>query len=407
MGEWTETTLGNLCESGGGNIQTGPFGSQLHASDYVPDGIPSVMPQNIGENVIIEEGIARITPADAHRLSRYLLRAGDIVYSRRGDVERRALVQDREEGWLCGTGCLRVRLGISADPKFISYYLGDPGPRSWIVQHAVGATMPNLNTSILGALPLRVPKNIGEQRFIAAVLGALDDKVAVNERIESTYEQLLSRKFEQLGVDVEPNAENAPTAATLVEFNPRLPVPRTEDATYLDMAALPTSAARVQEWSKRPPKSGLRFTNGDTVMARITPCLENGKTAFIDFMNDGEIGVGSTEFIVIRARAGVPIHFPYFLARSPRFRSIAIRNMIGSSGRQRVAASQLESIPLVRPEEKALRRFGTEAAQAFAHMKSLGHESARLAELRDTLLPKLMSGELRVRDAETAVEDAT
>src|SRR5581483_6503987 len=90
---WRYTTLGAACEAGGGDIQTGPFGSQLHASDYVPIGVPSVMPQNIGDNRIIEDGIARISPADAKRLSRYLLRAGDIVYSRRGDVERRAGAQ--------------------------------------------------------------------------------------------------------------------------------------------------------------------------------------------------------------------------------------------------------------------------------------------------------------------------
>src|SRR5438132_11495381 len=104
--EWEQTTLGEACTRNGGDIQTGPFGSQLHASDYVPVGIPSIMPQNIGDNRIIELDIARITPADAKRLSRYLVRKGDIIYSRRGDVERRALVREREDGWLCGTGCL-------------------------------------------------------------------------------------------------------------------------------------------------------------------------------------------------------------------------------------------------------------------------------------------------------------
>src|SRR6266702_1468976 len=91
--DWQVTTLGELCRAGLGDIQTGPFGSQLHASDYVPAGIPSVMPQNIGDNFIVEDGIARITAEDAARLSRYLLNVGDIVYSRRGDVERRALVR--------------------------------------------------------------------------------------------------------------------------------------------------------------------------------------------------------------------------------------------------------------------------------------------------------------------------
>ena len=108
------TTLGEACERGGGNIQTGPFGSQLHAADYVPVGIPSIMPENIGDNELSIGNIARITQEDADRLSRYIVREGDIVYSRRGDVERRALVRQAEDGWLCGTGCLRVRVGTGS-----------------------------------------------------------------------------------------------------------------------------------------------------------------------------------------------------------------------------------------------------------------------------------------------------
>ena len=148
--EWEYTTLGAVCDRGGGDIQTGPFGSQLHASDYVPVGIPSIMPKNIEDNRIDTVGIARISPQDAERLSRYLVQEGDIVYSRRGDVERRALVRLGESGWLCGTGCLRVRFGENCvDSKYAFHYLGHPLVRGWIVRHAHGATMPNLNTSIL------------------------------------------------------------------------------------------------------------------------------------------------------------------------------------------------------------------------------------------------------------------
>ena len=168
---WTYTTLGKACTDGGGDIQTGPFGSQLHAADYVPVGIPSIMPQNIGDNRISETGIARITLDDATRLSRYLVRQGDIVYSRRGDVEKRALIRANEDGWLCGTGCLRVRLGNNgANPSYASYYLGHPSVREWIVRHAHGATMPNLNTSILSSCPFVIPPP-AEQRAIAYILG--------------------------------------------------------------------------------------------------------------------------------------------------------------------------------------------------------------------------------------------
>jgi type I restriction enzyme S subunit len=201
---WEYTTLGLACERGGGDIQTGPFGSQLHASDYVPIGIPSIMPQNIGDNRVVEDGIARIPPEDARRLSRYLVRRGDIVYSRRGDVERRALVRDHEDGWLCGTGCLRVRLGDRGpDPRFATYYLGHPNVREWIVRHAHGATMPNLNTSILGACPFAVPP-LPEQRAIAHILGTLDDKIELNRRMSETVEAMARALFKSWFVDFDP-----------------------------------------------------------------------------------------------------------------------------------------------------------------------------------------------------------
>lgn len=197
MSEWTTTTLGALCTEGGGGIQTGPFGSQLHASDYVLAGVPSVMPQNIGDNVISEDGIARILESDAERLAKYRLRVGDIVYSRRGDVEKRSLVRKENDGWLCGTGCLRVRLGDKSvhDPAFLSYLLGTEDSREWIVRHAVGATMPNLNTSILSAVPLVVPEP-KVQRAIAEVLGALDDKIAANTKLIAKTSEVLEATFD-------------------------------------------------------------------------------------------------------------------------------------------------------------------------------------------------------------------
>ncbi|GAA1926953.1 restriction endonuclease subunit S [Streptomyces sodiiphilus] len=401
---WEQTTLVEICERGGGNIQTGPFGSQLHASDYVSVGVPSVMPQDIGDNVIREDFIARITVEDSLRLSRYLLEVGDIVYSRRGDVGRRALVRPDQQGWLCGTGCLRIRPGNEINSAYLSYYLGHPSVRQWIKQHAVGATMPNLNTKIIGAVPVVVPPQ-GEQDSIAAALGALDDKIAINERIAVTYEQLLQAQIELMGVEVDPDPESAAPVTEFVHFSPKV-AKAPSVAVYVDMAALSTHRAGISAWSRREPKGGTRFMNGDTLLARITPCLENGKTGYVDFMEDGEIGVGSTEFIVMRSVQGVPPEFSYFLARSKRFREHMIRNMIGSSGRQRVAAAEAANFYIKHPDRKMLAEFGETASNIFAHMRSLDRECRMLTTLRDTLLPQLMSGKLRVRDAEKIVEDA-
>ena len=167
---WAATTLGEACERGGGNIQTGPFGTQLHASDYVDEGIPSIMPSDLRDNRIDTSAIARIRKQDAERLTVYRVQTGDVVYSRRGDVERRSLVRRNEDGWLCGTGCLRVRFGPHGLNAFFgASYLGTFESRAWVVRHAVGATMPNLNTSILGALPMVVPPSDLQCRFAETV----------------------------------------------------------------------------------------------------------------------------------------------------------------------------------------------------------------------------------------------
>ena len=155
---WRAATLASLVREFGGSIQTGPFGSQLHASDYVESGIPVVMPKDIQGRRATTDSVARICSADADRLARHRLSKGDIVFSRRGDVEKHALISEREVGWICGTGCLLLRPGTAwLSSTFLSMMLDSPRARTWLVQHAVGATMPNINTGILGSIPVTLP----------------------------------------------------------------------------------------------------------------------------------------------------------------------------------------------------------------------------------------------------------
>lgn len=148
---WKETTLSDLVNHGDGFIQTGPFGSQLHAHDYKPEGTPVVMPQQLGDNQIMLVGIARISDEDRDRLSRHIMEEGDIVFSRRGDVTRRSYIGTKEAGWFCGTGCLLIRVKhAECDNKYLSLFFSLPQFKEYITQKAVGATMPNLNQGILG-----------------------------------------------------------------------------------------------------------------------------------------------------------------------------------------------------------------------------------------------------------------
>ena len=187
MSEWMSCTLGDVVEC----IQTGPFGSQLHQSDYSVSGIPVVMPQDMAGGRIETANIARVEQLHVNRLKRHKIQEGNIVYSRRGDVGRSAYVEKHQEGWLCGTGCLLVRLDkTKVCPQFIAYYLRQPSQVRWVENNAVGITMLNLNTGILSKAPLNIPRSIDEQRKIANILASLDSKIELNQRLNDNLAPL-------------------------------------------------------------------------------------------------------------------------------------------------------------------------------------------------------------------------
>lgn len=148
-------------------------------------------------------------------------------------------------------------------------------------------------------------------------------------------------------------------AADFIDFNPRLSLKKGDIATKVAMDKLKPFTKKIPETEKAEFNGGAKFCNGDTVMARITPCLENGKTAYVDMLDDGEIGFGSTEFIVMRAKTGISDpQFVYYTAINPVFRNVAIKSMVGSSGRQRVQQSVLEELELSVPDLEEQRRIG-------------------------------------------------
>jgi type I restriction enzyme S subunit len=271
-----------------------------------------------------------------------------------------------------------------------------------------------------------------EQRAIAHILGTLDDKIELNRRMSETLEGMARALFKSWFVDFDPVRAKAegrdpglPQSLAdlfparlvdselgeipegwevkrlpeVIDVNPIRPLQKGTEAPYLDMANMPTRGHSPDSIVSRPFGSGMRFMNGDTLMARITPCLENGKTAFVDFLQDGQVGWGSTEYIVLRPRLPLPLEFGYCLARSDGFRHFAIQSMTGSSGRQRVPAESLNHFLLPRPTEPVARTFGSLVALMFVRASAAAAESRTLAALRDALLPKLISGELRARYA--------
>ena len=173
---WGLSTLGQVSA----RLQTGPFGNQLHSQDYVETGVPVVMSRDIKDQLIQTGALARISQKKADSLERFKLRSGDILFSRRGDIGRTALVREENAGWICGTGCLKVTLNASLVPEYFIFYLTLTGVIDWLNNNGVGQTMLNLNTSILAKLPVVVPP-VAEQQIIAATMASIDKVLIANE----------------------------------------------------------------------------------------------------------------------------------------------------------------------------------------------------------------------------------
>jgi len=332
-----------------------------------------------------------------------------------------------------------VRGNDRALTRFLCYALSNTD----ISGYLSGSMMPKLTQSNLNRILVPTPP-IAVQGRIADILGKLDDKIELNRRMNETLEAMARRLFRSWFVDFDPvhtkstlrrehpklsNADlsrralpnmapeiaelfpdsfedsnlglipkgwDAGTVPDAIEINPTRTLPKGTVAPWLEMSSMPTRSARAVAWNHRQFGSGTKFTNGDTLVARITPCLENGKTAFVDFLDDNQVGAGSTEYIILRPKAPLPPVFAYLLARTDEFRQHLITNMTGTSGRQRAPADCLNTYPLVTPPKEIAECFAQATGDLFAQMKTIDEESLALTATRDKSLPRLLSGELEV-----------
>ena len=221
----------------------------------------------------------------------------------------------------------------------------------------------------------------------------LSPLVRVIQTVNDNLQQQAFSVFDNLIANAE---NNDYTVSDYAFLNPKRILAKNQVARSIDMSQLSTRGAFPSSWEIKPFNGGMRFTNGDTLLARITPCLENGKTAFIDFLDDGEVAFGSTEYIVLAPKNDTPPEMLYCLARYPAFVDYAVKNMNGSSGRQRVSAETVGQYRLPLFDKHSLVLFKEVVSPMFLKMRYNSLENMRLAELRDALLPKLMSGEIDV-----------
>lgn len=428
---WRSCTLGELVREFNGSIQTGPFGSQLHAADYVEDGIPSIMPKNIRIDGVDDSDIARVSPEDIERLSKYKVQTGDIVYSRRGDVEKCSLITERENGWLCGTGCLRVRLQAEeVSPEFIHAYLCHPVVREWIVRHAVGATMPNLNTSILSALPVLVPTS-DSMEVITSNWNALSSKLVINSKINQTLEQMAQAIFKSWFVDFDPvkakmNGEQPEgmDAATASLFPEKLV--ESELGLIPDGWEVSTLSSLIKLTGGGTPKrSEERYWNGDIPWFSVrdvpsgsnvfvvdtdekitelglnkssTKLLPKGTTIITARGTVGKLALVGTDMCMNQSCYGirgkeVGDFYNYFNLNEAV--STLQRNTHGAVF-DTITTKTFDTYSMAFSGAELANKFDALVAPLLQKIEANVRQNIELATLRDTLLPKLLSGEIEL-----------
>ena len=279
-------------------------------------------------------------------------------------------------------------------------------------RHAGGAAQPLVTQTVLKGVPARVP-DIPTQRRIASILSAYDDLIENNTRRIAILEKMARRIYEEWFVRFRfpgheqvkrveselgliPEGWKVVAASDAITINPKVRVPKEGLKPFVPMGSLSENSMLITGIEEREGNSGSKFQNGDTLFARITPCLENGKTGFVQFLPSHDaVAFGSTEFIVLRSRALCP-EYVYALARSDEFRANAIKSMSGATGRQRVKEACFDAFLLAQPDAETLQSYREIAQPMFAMIRKLAAKNANLRATRDLLLPKLISGELDV-----------
>lgn len=291
-----------------------------------------------------------------------------------------------------------------ADVRYVKYYIDTLQARMQGVSR--GTTQDNLSLEKLLAFELLVPP-LEQQIRIAGVLGAYDDLIENNRRRGRILEEMaralyrewfVTRRVRDLarpaGSQELPHGWSRTPLRDCVEVNPRVVVPREGEKPFVSMGALSNDSMIIGDIEQRTGNSGSKFQNGDTLFARITPCLENGKTGFVQFLPDGRsVAFGSTEFIVLRSKTLTP-EFIYLLSRTDEFRGTAIKSMSGASGRQRVQERCFDTMSVVHPSAEVLARFTGAVAPMFRLVHHLHLQNLNLRATRDLLLPRLLSGQL-------------
>lgn len=384
-------------------IKTGPFGTQLKAAEYQSSGTPVLNVKNLGFSTINAEKLDKVGAETVERLKVHLLKAGDIVFGRKGAVERHAFISVNEEGWMQGSDCIRLRVKTDMiNPHFLSYYFLTKEHRAFMVSMCShGTTMASLNQKILEQMCFPMPqRNIQDK--IVGILERIDRKIELNNRINDNLQQqaqaIYRERYEGVFSNDLPYGWRIVTLGDVATISNKSFNPLKEPEMTLEHYSIPAfDEARFPVFEPSTSIKSNKFIIDAScfMISKLNPTTKRVWKPFCLTEN----AVCSTEFIVYKAKDKSITDFLYSVIDSSSFSDFMCSHVTGSTGsRQRTTPSETLSYELILPSEDELAEFQSLVSPMYAQMRINAIENDKLKRLRDSLLPKLMSGEIDVSD---------
>ena len=402
--KWEKVKLGDIATC----IQPGPFGSQLHNSDYSKEGTPIIMPKDIVGGAIVHSGLLKVSEEHVKRLSRHQVYEGNLMVARKGDVRKCAYITANENGWMTGSDCLKVVLDESkCYPKFIYYQLRSEHIGRWLEKVSIGATMPSLNTGLLSGIEMVLPP-IEIQKRIAGILSVYDDLIENNQKQIKLLEEAAQRLYKEWFVDLRfPGHENTKIVDGVPEGwqwckvrdvadinSSALPKNYKEDfIDYVDLGSVRCGHIETRtryNLNEAPGRAKRCAKDGDIIWGMVRPNLK----AYALVTNPKETDVFSTGFAVLSAKK-VPYSYLYCAVTQEEFVGYLV-NATNGAAYPAVKPVHFEVADILKPDDKVLEQFHSVADLIFRKIEMLDKQNHNLSEARDLLLPKLMNGEVEV-----------
>lgn len=403
-------------------------GGAWNQSEYTETGVPVVRVSDI-HNATVDLSDCKYLPTTAiKKYAKNKLEKGDLVICTVGShatqpnsvVGRPGIIPASCQGALLNQNAVCIRPKVELiDKVWLGYLARSQEMKDYIIAHARGsASQVRMAISALKNFEFELPP-LSEQIETSTILSNYDDLIANNNQRIAILENMAQSLYREWFVNFRyPNHEDnldadgnqkfvdsplgqipegweVKTAAEAITINPRTKLAKEGEKPFVGMSGLSESSMVISDIIEKSGNSGAKFINGDTLFARITPCLQNGKTGYVQFLNQEQpVGFGSTEFIVLRESEDLSSEYIYLLSRSNNFREHAIKSMTGATGRQRVHPDSFASYYLAVPPKMVMNEFTKLVKPMFKSIFNLSQRNQNLKQQRDMLLPKLISGQI-------------